>query len=82
MTGIKFQIGKLGITPGVIDSLLLVFKNNKAVRISVLKSSGRDRESIGKMADEIAAKLSEKSNFSYSYKIIGFTIIMRKHSRS
>jgi len=32
----KFQIGKNGITQGTLDSLSLVFKNHKHVRISVL----------------------------------------------
>lgn len=77
----KFQIGKKGITQGVIDSLILVFKNHKQVRISMLKSSGRDRNSINDTAAEIAEKLSKDKLFVYSFKIIGFTIIMNRHSK-
>ena len=39
----KFQIGKNGITPGTIESLLLSFKNHKRVKIVLLKASGRNR---------------------------------------
>ena len=72
----KFQIGKNGITQGVIDSIALVLKNHRQVRISVLKSSGRDRERIEKIAQEIQLKLETKCD----YRIIGFTIILTKSS--
>lgn len=70
----KFQIGKFGITPGVLSALSMALKNHKQIRISVLKSSGRDRESIKTMAQEIVDKLEENCD----YKIIGFTIILIK----
>ena len=70
----RFQIGKFGVTEGVIESLELALKNHKQVRISTLKSSGRNRENIEKMAEEITSKLTEKCK----YKIIGFTIILVK----
>ena len=70
----RFQIGKFGVTEGVIESLELALKNHKQVRISTLKASGRNRENIEKMAEEITSKLTEKCN----YKIIGFTIVLVK----
>ena len=73
----KFQIGKNGITQGVIESLSLMLKNHRQIRISVLKSSGRDRENIEKMALEIQKQLDIKCDFI----ILGFTIILTKSSR-
>ena len=73
----KFQIGKNGITQGVIESLSLMLKNHRQIRISVLKSSGRDRENIGKIALEIQKRLNSKCDFI----ILGFTIILTKSSR-
>jgi RNA-binding protein YhbY len=70
----KFQIGKSGVTSGVVDSLKLALKNHNSVRISVLKSTGRTRDSIKKTAEEIAEKLG----FPSRHKIIGFTIILKK----
>jgi RNA-binding protein YhbY len=74
----KFQIGKNGINSGVIDSLSLVFKTHKQVRISVLKSSSRDKEYVKNMANEIVVMLEDKKEYSYSFKVIGFTIIMTR----
>ena len=71
---IKFQIGKNGVTRGIIESLDLIFKNRKHVRISVLKSGTRDRKKIKEIAEEISDKLDS----NYKYKIIGFTIVMRR----
>lgn len=71
---IKFQIGKNGLTSGVIDSLSLTFRTHKTVRISVLKSAFRDKKKVKEMAEE----LTEKLNGNYNIKVIGFTIILRK----
>ncbi|MBI2632667.1 YhbY family RNA-binding protein [Candidatus Pacearchaeota archaeon] len=75
---IKFQIGKNGITEGILNSLTLVFKNHKQVRINALKSSGRDKEIIVKLADNISNELSRRLSCSLRYRIIGFTIVLRK----
>ncbi len=72
----KFQIGKNGITLGVIESLNLALKTHTQLRISLLKSSGRDKNLIKQIADEITEKVSYHCN----YKIIGFTILLRKQS--
>ena len=73
----KSQIGKSGITPGIINSLNLMLKTHKQVRISVLKSTGRDREKMKKIASEISEKLGELK-VKTKCKIIGFTIILKK----
>ncbi len=79
---IKFQIGKNGINQGVFDSLTLAFKNHKQVRVNMLKSSGRDRNSIENMATEIVTNLGKDGKNRFGYKIIGFTIILNKHTSS
>ena len=70
----KFQIGKSGITEGTIESLKLAFKTHKQVRISLLKSTGHTKEKTKEIAEQIKSKLPFKTD----YKIIGFTIILRK----
>ncbi|MAG26202.1 ribosome assembly RNA-binding protein YhbY [Candidatus Pacearchaeota archaeon] len=70
----KFQIGKNGLTPEVINSLDLAIKTHRLLRISVLKSACRDRSELKQMADKIQSSLSIKTE----YKIIGFTIIVKK----
>ena len=73
----KFQIGKNGITTGVIESLNLSLKTHNQIRISVLKSADRDKNKIREMADSITEQLTYKCN----YKIIGFTIILRRKNQ-
>jgi len=77
----RFQIGKNGVTPNAIESLLLAFKNHKRVRISMLKSSGRDRNSIKDIAEDVTKNLSRIKKCAFDYKIIGFTIIITQFSR-
>lgn len=72
----KFQIGKNGLTEGVVSSINSVLKTHNRIRISVFKSATRDKTELIKMAEEI------KNNVGYlcSYKIIGFTIILMRRS--
>lgn len=74
----EIQIGKNGITENFIASLKNIFKIHINVRISVLKSSGRDREKIKEMAKLILDKLGD----NYTARIIGFTIILKKWRKS
>lgn len=78
MSEMKFQIGKGGITEGVIESLRNAFKTHKTVRISLLKGSGRDKEKTKEMAEEISNRLG--GNFKYT--IIGFTIVLRRSMKA
>jgi len=68
-----FQIGKNGLTDGVIESLSLALKHHKQVRISVLKSACRDRDELKKIALKLREKLPVKN-----HRIIGYTIILIK----
>jgi len=74
----KFNIGKEGLTHGVLESLRTCFKTHKNIRISVLKNVERDKNKM----KEIAEKLAEKLEGNYKYRIIGFTIVMRKSAES
>lgn len=73
-----FQIGKFGVTPGVIESLELALKNHKQIRISALKASGRNSGNIKQMGEDIISKLKEKCE----YKVIGFTIVLTRRARN
>lgn len=68
------QIGKNGLTEGVTASIENSFKTHKDVKVSVLKSGGHEKERVKKMADEIVEKLGK----NYTYKIVGFTIFIKK----
>lgn len=72
----SFQIGKQGIVPGTIETLTNIFKTHRQIRISVLKSTKRDKPMMIALADELVSKLPLRTG----YKTIGFTIILRKLS--
>ncbi len=72
----KFQIGKNSLTEGAINSLKQDLKTHKQVRISVLKTATRDKKQLKKIVEEIIQKVNCKCR----YKIIGFTIVLRRLS--
>jgi RNA-binding protein YhbY len=70
----EIQIGKNGVTENFINSLKNNFKTHTNIRISVLKSSGRDRDKIKEMSKQILEGLGK----NYTSRIIGFTIVLKK----
>ena len=75
MTLSKIQLGKNKVTENFIETLKSHFKKNNVVKISVLKSAGR--ENLKKYSEEILEELGAK----YTSKIIGFTIVLKKWRR-
>jgi RNA-binding protein YhbY len=76
MIEVKYNLGKNGLTPQVMGSLNFALKTHKQIRISVLKSLSRDKQQIKQLAEEML----EKAQYLCKYRIIGFTIILRKQS--
>lgn len=74
MTQASMQIGKNGLTEGTINWLKNSFKTHEIVKISVLKSGRLEKENVVEMAEKIVLELGKK----YTYKIVGFVIIVRK----
>jgi len=73
----QIQLGKQGITDNFIKTLEDDFKNHENVKISVLKSAGRNKDKIKEYSEKILEKLGDK----YTTKIIGFTISVKKWRR-
>lgn len=72
------QVGKNGITENLIETLKNHFKNHMNVKVSVLKSATRDRKEIEKIAEELIDKLGN----NYTFRVIGFTIVLKKWRKS
>lgn len=70
----KFQIGKNGLTEGVIQAINAALKSHRRIRISVLKSFCRDRSELKTLADSISSQTQKETK----YRIIGYTIILIK----
>lgn len=73
---VAFQIGKAGVNSAVIEQLNRLLEHHKHIRITLLPSSGRNRTTIRQIAEELTGSVS----FSCEYRIIGFTIALRKKS--
>jgi RNA-binding protein YhbY len=68
------QIGKNGLTEGNLQALRSLFKTRDDVRISVLKNAGHTKENVKEIAEKIRAELGDH----YTYRIVGFTIFLKK----
>lgn len=80
MALVKFQLGKAGLTEQFIEALRTAGKTHKVIRISLLPSSTRDKNEAKKIAEEICAKLAAGDS-AYNYKLIGFTLNIRRYSK-
>ena len=70
----KVQLGKQGVTDNFIDTLEKHFKTYKNVKVSVMKSAGRNREKVR----EYSEKILEKLGSHFTSRVIGFTIVLKK----
>lgn len=70
----RFQIGKNGLSPDFPETIISAFKNRRQVRISVLKSTPREKKDLISYAEQIQKNLPFKTRL----RIIGFTIILSK----
>ena len=71
------QIGKNGIDENFIETLKNHFKNHKNVKVAVLKSATREKIKIKEMAEDLVSKLGD----NYNYRIVGFTIFLKKWTK-
>lgn len=75
---IETQIGKKGISDNFMFTLENHFKDHKTVRVSVLKSARGEGAESKKIVKKYAEELVSKLEGNYNYKIIGFTIVLKK----
>ena len=74
MALINLHIGKKKLTSEFIENLRLAFIKSEHARIGILKSGTRDKKEAKEWAEKITSSLGK----NYTYKIIGWTIVMRK----
>jgi RNA-binding protein YhbY len=73
----QMQLGKNGLTENFICNLKHQFDTCKNVKISVLKSCCRDRVELKKLSEEILEKMGK----TYTLRVIGYTIVIKKWRR-
>ena len=74
----KVQIGKNGLSKGVIENIAKGFKTRDLIRINVLKSFSRNKEEIKKIAEMLQQDVSRIIGKKCVTRVVGFTIIMKK----
>jgi len=74
----SIQIGKNGLTLGCIECIKNAFKTRENIKVHVLKSAGHDKEKVKMIANEIVKSLGS----NYTYRIVGFTIFIKKWRRA
>jgi len=70
----RIQVGKNGLTEGLVNQLKNMFAKEKAIKVTLLKSATRDK----KEAKEIADKLITSLGGRYQYTLIGYTLVVKK----
>ncbi len=70
----RIQLGKKGFTDNFLETLRDHFKKYQNVKVSVLKSSTRDRQEL----KEISEKILDGLGKNYTSRIIGYTIVLKK----
>jgi RNA-binding protein YhbY len=74
----RLQLGKNGLSSEFIEQAKAIFKNEKILKITILKSACRDK----KEAEEIAKELMEALGKKYDYKLIGYVLTIMKFRKN
>lgn len=70
----NLQLGKNGITENFLVNIKSRFNKRRIVKIAVLKNAGHTKEKAKEYAEQIVKYLG----MNYAFRIIGFTIILKK----
>jgi len=68
------QIGKNGLVDGTFEIIKNSFKTRENLKVVLLKSAGHTKENV----KEVAEKIQQELGKHYTYRIIGFTISIKK----
>jgi RNA-binding protein YhbY len=72
---VQLQVGKNGLTDAFIGQARKILETERAIKISLLKSSTRNRSE----AEEIGKRIVEAlGGARFKYHLIGWTIIVKK----
>lgn len=77
MTIATFQIGKAGYNANIIITLKKAFETRENIKVVVLKNAGHTKENVNTIADKLVSGLGK----NYTYRIVGYTISLKKWRR-
>lgn len=73
----RLQIGKAGLSDAFIEQVKGIFKKERILKISILKSACRNKDK----ADEIGQRLIGVLGNKFDYKLIGYVLTIIKYRK-
>lgn len=70
----KLQLGKKGLSQEFIEQLRNVFKNEKVVKVYILKSACRNTSEAEKLGEKIIENLGK----NFIHKRVGYVLTIKK----
>jgi RNA-binding protein YhbY len=74
----QLQLGKAGLSDAFVEQVQSIFKNEKALKISILKSACRDKDDAKKIGEELVEKLGTK----FGFKLVGYVLTVVKFRKN
>lgn len=74
----RLQLGKGGLHKGFISQVKKFFEKEEVVKITILRSACRNKDSAREMCDELVKCLGK----NYSYRLVGYVATVRKFRRA
>ena len=74
----QLQMGKAGLSDAFVEQVRAMFKDEKLVKISILKSACRDKEEAKKIGENLVEKLGKK----YGFKLVGYVLTVVKYRKA
>ena len=70
----QLQLGKAGLSNAFVEQVQSIFKNEKTLKISILKSACRDKNDAKRIGEELVERLGTK----FGFKLVGYVLTIVK----
>ncbi|MCD4771170.1 YhbY family RNA-binding protein [archaeon] len=74
----QLQLGKAGLSDAFVEQVRGVFENEKALKISILKSACRNKDDARKIGEDLVEKLGTK----FGFKLVGYVLTVVKFRKN
>jgi RNA-binding protein YhbY len=74
----QLQLGKAGLSNAFVEQVKSIFKSEKMVKISILKSACRDKGDAMKIGEDLTEKLGKK----FGFKLVGYVLTITKFRKN
>ena len=74
----RLQIGKNGLSEAFVEQVRVMFRKEKVVKVSILKSACRDKKGAEKIARNLVDALGEK----FDFKLVGYVVTVIKFRKA